>query len=138
MTGMAFMKKFNESSVVLNSIGAHHGDVDKESPIAELIDAANVISLSRPGARGAVTSDGNVKRLESLEEIAKGFPGVLKTYALQAGREIRVIVEGDNVSDSQADVLAHDIAHKIESEAQYPGQIKVSIIREKRSIAYAK
>ena len=138
ITGMTFMKKFNESPVVLNSIAAHHGDVGKESPIADLIDAANVISLSRPGARGAVTSDGNVKRLESLEEIAKGFPGVLKTYALQAGREIRVIVEGDNVSDSQADVLAHDIAHKIESEAQYPGQIKVSIVREKRSIAYAK
>ncbi|MEI7787807.1 MAG: ribonuclease Y [Chlorobiaceae bacterium] len=138
ITGMTFMKKFNESPLVLNSIAAHHGDVGKESPIADLIDAANVISLSRPGARGAVTSDGNVKRLESLEEIAKGFPGVLKTYALQAGREIRVIVEGDNVSDSQADVLAHDIARKIESEAQYPGQIKVSIVREKRSIAYAK
>ncbi len=138
ITGMTFMKKFNESSVVLNAIAAHHGDVGKETPIADLIDAANVISITRPGARGAVTSDGNVKRLESLEEIAKGFPGVLKTYALQAGREIRVIVEGDNVSDSQADVLAHDIAHKIESEAQYPGQIKVSIVREKRSIAYAK
>jgi ribonuclease Y len=138
ITGMHFMKKFNESGVVLNAIAAHHGDVDKESPISDLVDAANTISLSRPGARGAVTADGNVKRLESLEEIAKGFPGVLKTYALQAGREIRVIVEGDNVSDSQADVLAHDIAHKIESEAQYPGQIKVSIIREKRSVAYAK
>ncbi|NTW70437.1 MAG: ribonuclease Y [Chlorobiaceae bacterium] len=138
ISAMNFLKKFNESPAVLNAIGAHHGDVDKETPIAELVDAANVISLSRPGARGAVTADGNVKRLESLEEIAKGFPGVLKTYALQAGREIRVIVEGDNVSDSQADVLAHDIAHKIESEAQYPGQIKVSIVREKRSIAYAK
>jgi ribonuclease Y len=138
ITAMNFLKKFNEPHVVLNAIAAHHGDVNKESPLADLVDAANTISLSRPGARGAVTADGNVKRLESLEEIAKGFPGVLKTYALQAGREIRVIVEGDNVSDSQADVLAHDIAHKIESEAQYPGQIKVSIIREKRSIAYAK
>ncbi len=138
LSGMNFLRKFNESHVVLNAVGAHHGDVGKDSAIAELVDAANTISLSRPGARGAVTADGNVKRLESLEEIAKGFPGVLKTYALQAGREIRVIVEGDNVSDSQADVLAHDIAHKIESEAQYPGQIKVSIIRERRSIAYAK
>ncbi|ABL64976.1 ribonuclease Y [Chlorobium phaeobacteroides] len=138
IAGRNFLKKFNESAVVLNAVAAHHGDVVKESPIAELVDAANVISLSRPGARGAVTADGNVKRLESLEEIAKGFPGVLKTYALQAGREIRVIVEGDNVSDSQADVLAHDIARKIESEVQYPGQIKVSIIRERRSIAYAK
>jgi ribonuclease Y len=138
VTGMSFLRKFNESAIVLNAIGAHHGDMEKESPIADLVEAANVISLSRPGARGAVTADGNVKRLESLEEIAKGFPGVLKTYALQAGREIRVIVEGDNVSDSQADMLAHDIANKIESEVQYPGQIKVSIVREKRSIAYAK
>ncbi len=138
ITGMKFLKRFRESKTVLNAIAAHHGDVEKESPIADLIDAANVISSARPGGRGAVTPEGNVKRLESLEEIAKGFPGVIKTYALQAGREIRVIVEGENVSDSQADVLAHDIAHKIEQEAQYPGQIKVSIIREKRSIAYAK
>jgi ribonuclease Y len=138
IAGMNFLQKFNESAVVLNAIAAHHGDAEKESPIAELVDAANVISLSRPGARGAVTAEGNVKRLESLEEIAKTFPGVIKTYALQAGREIRVIVEGDNVSDSQADVLAHDIASKIESEAKYPGQIKVAIIREKRSVAYAK
>ena len=138
ITGMKFLKRFRESKIVLNAIAAHHGDVEKESPIADLIDAANVISSARPGGRGAVTPEGNVKRLESLEEIAKGFPGVIKTYALQAGREIRVIVEGENVSDSQADVLAHDIAHKIEQEAQYPGQIKVSIIREKRSVAYAK
>ncbi|NTU58797.1 MAG: ribonuclease Y [Chlorobiaceae bacterium] len=138
LAGVKFLSNFKETSVVLNAIAAHHGDVDKESAIADLVDAANVISLSRPGARGAVTAEGNVKRLESLEEIAKGFPGVIKTYALQAGREIRVIVEGDNVSDSQADVLAHDIASKIESEAQYPGQIKVTIVREKRSVAFAK
>ncbi|MCE1274442.1 MAG: HD domain-containing protein, partial [Chlorobiales bacterium] len=138
IAGRLFLQKFNESPIVLNAIAAHHGDVDKESPIADLGDAANVISLSRPGARGAVTAEGNVNRLESLEELAKTFPGVIKTYALQAGREIRVIVEGDNVSDSQADVLAHDIASKIESEAQYPGQIKVTIVREKRSVAYAK
>jgi ribonucrease Y len=138
IAAMKYLSKFNESPVVLNAIAAHHGDVEKESPIADLVDAANVISLSRPGARGAVTAEGNVKRLESLEEIAKTFPGVIKTYALQAGREIRVIVEGDNVSDSQADVLAHDIASKIESQAQYPGQIKVTIVREKRSVAFAK
>ena len=138
IAGMQFLQKFNESPVVLNAIAAHHGEVDKTSPIADLVDAANVISVSRPGARGAVTAEGNVKRLESLEEIAKTFPGVIKTYALQAGREIRVIVEGDNVSDSQADVLAHDIASKIESQARYPGQIKVTILREKRSVAFAK
>ncbi|MEC9487604.1 MAG: ribonuclease Y [Prosthecochloris sp.] len=138
VTGMKFLKRFKETRPVLNAIAAHHGDEEKETPIADLVEAANIISSSRPGSRGAVTPEGHVKRLESLEEIAKGFPGVIKTYALQAGREIRVIVEGENVSDSEADVLAHDIAHKIEEEAQYPGQIKVSIIREKRSIAYAK
>ncbi len=138
IAGMKYLKRFREPRVVLNAIAAHHGDMEKESPIADLIDAANIISSSRPGARGAVTPEGHVRRLESLEEIAKGFPGVIKTYALQAGREIRVIVEGENVNDSQADVLAHDIAHKIEEEADYPGHIKVSIIREKRSVAYAK
>ncbi len=138
IAGMKYLQKFRESKVVLNAVAAHHGDVEKGSPIADLVEAANIISSSRPGARGAVTPEGHVKRLENLEEIAKGFPGVIKTYALQAGREIRVIVEGENVNDSQADVLAHDIAHKIEDEADYPGQIKVSIIREKRSVAYAK
>lgn len=115
IAGMNFMKKFREARVVLNAIGSHHGDIEKDNPIADLVDAANVISSSRPGGRGAVTPEGHIKRLESLEEVAKGFPGVIKTYALQAGREIRVIVEGENVSDSQADVLAHDIAHKIEN-----------------------
>lgn len=138
IAGMKYLQKFRESKVVLNAIAAHHGDIEKASPIAALVEAANVISSSRPGGRGAVTPEGHVKRLESLEEIAKGFPGVIKTYALQAGREIRVIVEGENVNDSQADVLAHDIAHKIEEEADYPGQIKISIIREKRSVAFAK
>ena len=138
IAGMKYLQKFRESKIVLNAIAAHHGDIEKESPIAALIEAANIISSSRPGGRGAVTPEGHVKRLENLEEIAKGFPGVIKTYALQAGREIRVIVEGENVNDSQADVLAHDIAHKIEEEADYPGQIKISIIREKRSVAFAK
>jgi len=138
IAGMNFMKKFREARIVQNAIGSHHGDIEKDNPIADLVDAANVISSSRPGGRGAVTPEGHIKRLESLEEVAKGFPGVIKTYALQAGREIRVIVEGENVSDSQADVLAHDIAHKIEKTAQYPGQIRVSIIREKRSVAYAR
>lgn len=138
IAGMNFMKKFREARIVQNAIGSHHGDIEKDNPIADLVDAANVISSSRPGGRGAVTPEGHIKRLESLEDVAKGFPGVIKTYALQAGREIRVIVEGENVSDSQADVLAHDIAHKIEKTAQYPGQIRVSIIREKRSVAYAR
>lgn len=110
----------------------------KENPIADLVDAANVISGARPGARGAVTPEGYIKRLESLEEIAKQFPGVAKTYALQAGREIRVIVEGEKVADGQAEILARDIAKKINESVQYPGQIKITVVRETRSVAYAR
>jgi len=138
ISGMEFLSKYREHPIVLNSIGAHHGEVPKESPIAELVDAANVISSSRPGARGAITPEGYIRRLESLEEIAKSFAGVSKTYALQAGREIRVIVDGNKIEDAQADMLSHDIAEKIQNTVEYPGQIKISVVREKRSVAYAK
>jgi len=138
IAGMEFLKKYRENGIVLNAVAAHHGDVPKEHAIAELIDSANTISSSRPGARGAITPEGYVRRLESLEEIAKTFPPVLKTYALQAGREIRVIVEGSKINDADAEVLAHDIADKIQSSVEYPGQIKVSVVRERRSVAYAK
>ncbi len=138
IAGMEFLKKYRENNIVLNAVGAHNGDVPKEHPIAELVEAANVISSSRPGARGAITPEGYIRRLESLEEIAKTFPGVQKTYALQAGREIRVIVEGTKVSDAEAEVLAHDIADKIQNTVEYPGQIKISVVRERRNVAYAK
>jgi ribonuclease Y len=133
-----FLKKYKEPPIVLNAIAAHHGDVPKEHPIAELVDVANVMSGSRPGARGAITPEGYIKRLESLEEIARSFPGVARSYALQAGREIRVIVEGDRVSDQQASLLAHEIANKIMSSVQYSGQIKVTVVRETRAVAYAR
>lgn len=138
LAGMELLKKYKEHPVVVNAVGAHHGEIAKESAIADLVDAANVISGSRPGARGAVTPDGYIKRLESLEEIARGFQGVVKSYALQAGREIRVIVEGERISDVQADTLAHDIANKIHTTVQYPGQIKITVVREMRAVAYAK
>ncbi len=133
-----FLKKYKELPIVLNAIAAHHSDVPKEHPIAELIDVANVMSGSRPGSRGAITPDGYIKRLESLEEIARSFPGVVRSYALQAGREIRVIVEGERVDDQQAHALAHDIANKIMTSVQYPGQIKVTVVRETRAVAYAR
>lgn len=138
ISGAEYLRKYREHGIVVNAVAAHHGDVPKEHPIAELVDVANVISSSRPGARGAITPDGYIRRLESLEEIARAFPGVIKTYALQAGREIRVIVEGERVTDTQADMLSHEIATKIENTVQYPGQIKISVVREKRSVAYAR
>jgi ribonuclease Y len=138
LAGMEFLKKYKEPQIVLNAIGAHHNEIPKESAIAVLVDAANVISGSRPGARGAITPDGYIKRLETLEEIARTFPGVSKTFALQAGREIRVIVEGERINDLQADALAHDIAEKIHKTVQYPGQIKITVVREMRAVAYAK
>ena len=108
-----------------------------EHPIAALVQAADAISGARPGARRE-SVEGYVKRLEKLESMAQSFQGVAKTYAIQAGREIRVIVEHDKVDDVMADQLAHDIAQKIQQEMEYPGQIKVIVIREVRSIAFAK
>ncbi|MCS6990125.1 MAG: ribonuclease Y [Chloroherpetonaceae bacterium] len=138
VAGAELLKKYKEHPVVVNAVLAHHGDAPKESPIADLVDAANVISGARPGARGAITPEGYIKRLESLEEIAKQFPGVAKTYAMQAGREIRVIVEGDKVPEGQTELLARDIAKKINESVQYPGQIKITVVRETRAVAYAR
>jgi ribonucrease Y len=136
--GAELLKKYKEHAIVINAVAAQHGESKKEHAIADLVEAADTISSSRPGARGAVTPDGYIKRLESLEEIAKTFSGVAKTYALQAGREIRVIVEGERVNDAQAEVLAKDIAQKINESVQYPGQIKITVVRETRSTAYAR
>lgn len=138
LEGAELLKKYKEHPIVINAVLAHHGEAPKEHPIADLVDAANVISGARPGARGAITPEGYIKRLESLEEIARQFPGVAKTYAMQAGREIRVIVEGDKVPDGQTELLARDIAKKINESVQYPGQIKITVVRETRSVAYAR
>ncbi|MGB9772633.1 MAG: ribonuclease Y [Bacteroidota bacterium] len=135
--GHELAKKYNEHPLVVNAIGSHHEDIPMESPIAALVQAADAISGARPGARRE-SVEGYVKRLEKLESLAKSFEGVAKTYAIQAGREIRVIVEPDRVDDAFADQLSHDIAARIQQEMEYPGQIKVTVIREVRAVAFAK
>ncbi len=135
--GAEIAKKYKEHPVVVNAIACHHEDVEPISPISILVQAADAISGSRPGARRE-TLEGYVKRLEKLEQLAESFNGVVKTYAIQAGREVRVMVEHEQIDDAMADQLASDIAQKIQAEMEYPGQIKVTVIREYRSVDYAK
>ena len=135
--GADLAKKFRESNNVINAIAAHHGDVEPKTIEAVLVAAADAISGARPGARRE-TGTNYVKRLEKLEAIASDFKGVDKCYAIQAGREVRVIVKPEQVDDAQTMFLAKDIAKKIESELEYPGQIKVNVIREFRASEYAK
>ncbi len=135
--GADLAKKYKESANVINAIAAHHGDVEPKTVEAVLVQAADAISGARPGARRE-TSTNYVKRLEQLESIAASFKGVDKSYAIQAGREVRVIVKPEQIDDAQTVFLAKDIAKKIEQELEYPGQIKVNVIREYRSVEYAK
>lgn len=135
--GADLAKKYKENAMIVNAIMAHHGDVEPKTIEAVLIQAADAISGARPGARRE-TGSNYVKRLEKLEEIAAGFAGVDKSYAIQAGREVRVIVKPEQVDDAKAMFLAKDIAKKIEEELEYPGQIKVNVIREFRSAEFAK
>ena len=135
--GVEILKKYKENAKVINAVQAHHGDVDGETPEAYLVQAADAISASRPGARRE-TLEAYIKRLEQLEGIANSFDGVEKSYAIQAGREIRIIVEPDKISDDQMVLLARNIAERIENEMEYPGQIKVNLVREKRVVDYAK
>lgn len=137
LIGYELTKKFKEHPIVVNAVGSHHEDIEMEHPIAPLVQAADSISGARPGARREPL-EGYVKRLENLEALAKSFEGVAKTYAIQAGREVRVVVEQDKIDDAVADKLAQDIAAKIEHEMEYPGQIKVTVIREVRKISYAR
>lgn len=137
MLGVDLARKYGEQPDVLHCIEAHHFDVDFQSIEAILVQAADAISAARPGARREIL-ESYIKRLEKLENIADSFQGVAKAYALQAGREIRVMVESDKISDEQAFWLTKDLTKKIESELQYPGQIKVTVIRERRFIEYAK
>jgi len=134
--GVEIANKFDEHSVVVNAIASHHEDVPATSLISVLVGAADSISGARPGARRD-TLDGYVRRIESLEKIADSFDLVSKAYAISAGREVRVIVQPDKVGDAQANLLASDIAKKIESDLQYPGQIKVTVIRETRAVSYS-
>ena len=135
--GANFLKRYGESSIILNAVEAHHGDIPADNPYTPLIAAADAISASRPGARRE-TLERYIKRLEKLEEIAKQFNGVENCYAIQAGREIRVIVNASNINDDSATKMARDIAKKIEDELTYPGEIKVTLLREVRCIEYAR
>jgi len=135
--GANFLKRFNESSIILNAVEAHHGDIPADNPYTPLVAAADAISASRPGARRE-TLERYIKRLEKLEEIATGFKGVDTAYAIQAGREIRVIVNADQIDDESATKIARDIATKVENEMTYPGEIQVTLLREVRCIEYAK
>lgn len=137
LVGYDLTKRYKEHPIVINAVGSHHEDIEMEHPIAALVQAADAISGARPGARREPL-ESYVKRLENLETLAKSFEGVAKTYAIQAGREVRVVVEQDKVDDLVADRLAREISQKIEEEMEYPGQIKVTVIREVRKIAYAK
>jgi ribonuclease Y len=137
LIGYEISKKYKEPPVVVNAVGSHHEDMEMEHPIAVLVQAADAISGSRPGARREPI-EGYVKRLETLETLAKSFEGVAKTYAIQAGREVRVVVEHEKIDDIVAEKLAQDIAKKIETEMEYPGQIKITVIREVRKIGFAK
>jgi len=135
--GMRLAEKYGEKPEVCNSIGAHHDEVEMTSLIAPLVQVCDGVSGARPGARRAM-ADQYIKRIKELEETALGYPGVLKSYAIQAGRELRVVVESEKVTDENASKLAFQISDKIQNEMTYPGQVKVTVIRETRAISYAK
>jgi len=135
--GVNFLARYNEDPIVLNAVASHHGDVPQESPYSVLVQASDAISGARPGARREPL-EAYIKRLEKLEELADSFKGVAKAFAIQAGREVRVIVECETIDDLAATILAGDLAKKIEQEMEYPGQIKVTVIRESRATEFAK
>ncbi len=135
--GVDILKKYKENPFVINAVQAHHGDVEPQTIEAVLVQAADAISASRPGARRE-TLEAYIKRLETLENIADSFDGVEKSFAIQAGREVRIIVKPEKISDDQMTIMARDVAKKVEEEMEYPGQIKVNIVRETRVVDYAK
>ena len=135
--GMKLAEKFKEKAEVTNAIGAHHDEIEMTNLISPIVQVCDAISGARPGARREVV-ESYIKRLKEMEEMALSYPGVMKTYAIQAGRELRVIVGSEKISDQRADSLSHDIAKKIQDEMTYPGQVKITVIRETRSISYAK
>ncbi|MBI4366218.1 MAG: HD domain-containing protein, partial [Deltaproteobacteria bacterium] len=137
LIGMELAKRYREDFDVCHAVGAHHEDIPQEYPIDCLVDAADALSGARPGARREVLET-YMKRLEDLEKITTSFKGVEKAFAIQAGREVRVMVNPGEISDPQAILLSKDIARKIESELTYPGQIRVTVIREMRAVETAK
>ena len=134
---MELALKYKEHPIVCNAIGAHHDEIEMNSMISPIIQVCDAISGARPGARREIVEQ-YIKRLKDLEALALSYPGVDKTYAIQAGRELRVIVQSEKVSDKDAEKLATDISMKIQTEMTYPGQVKVTVIRETRAVSYAK
>ncbi len=137
MIGVDLARKYKENPAIVHAIEAHHGDVEPQTPLAFIIMAADAISAARPGARRE-NVENYIKRLEDLEAISSSFPGVERSYAIQAGREVRIMVKPEQVADDQLTILARDIVKKIEDELEYPGQIKINVIRENRATDYAK
>jgi len=137
LIGAKLAKKYGEPPRVVHAVSAHHEDLPPTSALAVLVQAADTLSGARPGARRE-TLESYVKRLEELERIAESFTGISKSYAIQAGRELRIIVESDKVSDAEAVLLSRDISKKIEESLSYPGQIRITVIRETRAVDYAK
>ena len=135
--GMQLAEKYKERPEVCNAIGAHHDEIEMTSLIAPVVQVCDAISGARPGARREVV-ESYIKRLKEMEDIALSYPGVVKTYAIQAGRELRVIVGADKLSDQESEALSHDIAKRIQDEMTYPGQVKITVIRETRAVSYAK
>ncbi len=137
IVGMKLAERFKEKGEVCNAIGAHHDETEMTSIISPIIQVCDAISGARPGARREVV-ESYIKRLKEMEDIAQSYPGVVKTYAIQAGRELRVIVGAEKLSDQESEGLSHDIAKKIQDEMTYPGQVKITVIRETRAVSYAK
>jgi len=135
--GMKLAEKYKEKEDIINAIGAHHDEVEMETMIAPIVQVCDAISGARPGARREVV-EAYIQRLKNLEDLALSYPGVVKTYAIQAGRELRVIVGADRVNDNEASQLSYDLSRKIQSEMSYPGQIKITVIRETRAVSFAK
>jgi ribonuclease Y len=135
--GMKLAEKYKEKPEICNAIGSHHDEVEMTTLISPIVQVCDAISGARPGARREVV-ESYIKRLKDLESLALSYPGVMKTYAIQAGRELRVIVGSEKVSDKEADNLSYEIAKKIQDEMTYPGQIKITVIRETRAVSYAK
>jgi ribonuclease Y len=135
--GLKLAERFKEKPDICNAIGSHHDEVEMQSMLAPIVQVCDAISGARPGARREVV-ESYIKRLKTLEELALSYPGVLKTYAIQAGRELRVIVGSDKITDNESEQLSYDIAKRIQDEMTYPGQIKITVIRELRAVNYAK
>ena len=135
--GAKLAERFKEKADICNAIGAHHDEMEMTSLLAPIVQVCDAISGARPGARREIV-EAYIKRLKDLENIAMSYPGVVKTYAIQAGRELRVIVGADKIDDEQTEKLSGEIATKIQNEMTYPGQVKITVIRETRSVSYAK